>query len=549
MLRAALSPLIPLAPVFLRELRLSHRRVGNWRTNWKWVITVLGASAMVVGMVHQSVSSIWHLAQFISPLASAVMMMMPLGFAADRQAGHQALLRLTGLGPFAVFGASVAGSLCRLMELWLFSIPVMLVAMRMLRVRPQIALLHLAILGAFLVWLATLRILGVAVARTRSGTIPIAIAAAACLFVPIALETWGSKHLGPGLNAVLQVAGGIQDWAELHHASRVRASTAPLWRVLARLGFWIVLWLGIAAWCFRRDWLAAEDGQPSESRWRRWLRRLARDRDTSATRVLSENLPYRIRFPTAGSWRAIEWGLAAVLGIAAIALTVTVSWRVLPFILVLAVSLVDMIAHVAVSIPVAEDRQAGVFELLFTTPLRPAGVLSAADRSGRDIVRTAIPPGLTLAALAAALAVWQVPPADRATHHEWILLVSQFSWPISYALGLAFLPFRLPASQAANTGEPFHAYSPPPTAVMMPIVAGLGVWGIQEFGPEAQLGIAIGGTLFWVIMLLVREQIAASKGLNDEEFRTVAAAPLPPEGFREKDTRNTKPWVPEDFHR
>lgn len=549
MLRAALSPLIPLAPVFLRELQLSYRRVGNWRTNWKWVISVLGASAVVVVIVHQSVSSFWNLAQFISPLASAVMVMMPLGFAADRQAGHQALLRLTGLGPFAVFGASVAGSLCRLMELWLFSIPVMLVAMRLERVRPQIALLHLTILGAFLIWLATLRILGVAVARTRSGTIPIAIAAAACLVVPIALETWGSKHLGPGLNAVLQVAGGIQDWAELHHASRIRASTAPLWRVLARLGFWIVLWLGIAAWCFRRDWLAAEDGEATESWWRRWLRRLARDRDTTASRVFPENFPYRIRFPTAGSWRAIEWGLAAVLGVVAIALTATVSWRVLPFMLMLAVSLVDLIAHVAASIPVAEDRHAGVFELLFTTPLRPSGVLTAADQAGRDIVRTALAPALTLAAMTAALVVWQLPPEDRATNHEWILLVSQFSWPLIYAIALAFLPFKLPASQAANTGEPFHAYSPPPTAVILPIVAGLASWGIQEFGPEAQLGIAVGGTFSLVVLLLLREQMAASKGLTDEEFRTVAAAPVPPEGFRDRDTRNTKPWVPEDFQR
>lgn len=549
MLRAALSPLIALVPVFLRELRLSYRRVGNWRTNWKWVISVLGASAVVVVMVHQLVSSFWNLAQFISPLASAVMVMMPLGFAADRQAGHQALLRLTGLGPFAVFGASVAGSLCRLMELWLFSIPVLLVAMRLERVRPQIALLHLAILGAFLIWLATLRILGVAVARTRSGTIPIAIAAAACLILPIVLEGWGSKRLGPGPNAFLQVTGGIQDWAELHRASRIHAPTAPLWRVLARLGFWIVLWLGIAAWCFRRDWLAAEDGHPTESRWRRWLRRLARNRDTSATRVPPDRLPYRIRFPTAGSWRAIEWGLAAVLGFSAFALTTTVSWRVLPFLLVLAVSLVDLMTHVAVSIPVAEDRQAGVFELLFTTPLRPSGVLSAADQAGRDIVRTALAPGLVLAALAAALAVWQVPPEDRATNHEWTLLVSQFSWPLVYALALAFLPFKLPASQAANTGEPFHAYSPPPTAVILPIVAGLAGWGIQEFGPAAQLGIAVGGTFSLVVMLLVREQMAASKGLTDEEFRTVAAAPVPPEGFRDRDARNTKPWVPEDFQR
>ncbi|MFO1461926.1 MAG: hypothetical protein U1G08_21300 [Verrucomicrobiota bacterium] len=549
MLRAAFSSLIPLAPVFLRELRLSYRRIGNWRTNWKWVVSVLGASAVVVLLVHQSGASYWNLAQFISPLATAVMVMMPLGFAADRQAGHQAMLRLTGLGPFAVFGASVAGSLCRLMELWLFSIPVLLVAMRLERVRPQIALLHLAILGAFLIWLASLRILGVAVARTRSGTIPIAITAAACLVVPVALEAWGSNRLSPGLNAFLQVAGGFQDFAELHHASRIRASTAPLWRVLARLGFWIVLWLGIAALCFRRDWLAAEDGQPMESRRRHWLRRLARNRDATARCVLPEGLPYRIRFPTAGSWRAIEWGLAAMLGAAAIALTATVSWRVLPFLLVLAVSLVDLMAHVAVSIPVAEDRQAGVFELLFTTSLRPSSVLSAADRSGRDIVRTALAPGLTLAALAAALAVWQVPPADRATNHEWILLVSQFSWPLGYALALAFLPFKLPASQAANTGEPFHAYSPPPTAVVLPIVAGLAGWGIQEFGSEAQLGIATVGTFLLGVTLLVREQIAASKGLNDEEFRTVAAAPLPPEGFRDRDSRNTKPWVPEDFQR
>lgn len=549
MLREALSPLIPMAPVFLRELRLSYRRVGNWRTNWQWVFFTLGASAIVVVLVHKSASSLWSLVQFLSPLVSAVMLMMPLGFASDRQAGHQALLRLTGLGPFAVFGASVAGSLCRLMELWLFSVPVMLGIMVLERVPPPIALLHLAILGAILIWLATLRILGVAVARTRSGTIPITIAAAACLVVPIALEAWGSKRLGPGFSAFLQVAGGIQDWEELHHASRIRASTAPLWRILARLGFWIVLWLGIAALCFRRDWLAAEDGQPTESRWRRWLRQLARDRDTTATRVLPENLPYHIRFPTAGSWRAIEWGLAAVLGVVAIALTATVSWKVLPFILVLAVSLVDLIAHLAVSIPAAEDRQAGVFELLFTTPLRPSGVLSAADRAGRDIVRTALAPGLTLASLAAALTVWQVPPEDRATDHEWILLVSQFSWPLVYALAVSFLPFKLPASQAANTGEPFHAYSPPPTAVILPIVAGLAIWGIQEFGPVAQLGIAIGGTFFLVVMLLIREQMAASMGLTDEEFRTVAAAPVPPEGFRKKDSRNTKPWVPEDFQR
>ena len=110
MLRAAFSSLIPLAPVFLRELRLSYRRIGNWRTNWKWVVSVLRASAVVVLLVHQSGASYWNLAQFISPLATAVMVMMPLGFAADRQAGHQAMLRLTGLGPFAVFGASVAGS-------------------------------------------------------------------------------------------------------------------------------------------------------------------------------------------------------------------------------------------------------------------------------------------------------------------------------------------------------------------------------------------------------------------------------------------------------
>ena len=167
-------------------------------------------------------------------------------------------------------------------------------------------------------------------ARTRSGTIPIAITAAACLVVPVALEAWGSNRLSPGLNAFLQVAGGFQDFAELHHASRIRASTAPLWRVLARLGFWIVLWLGIAALCSRRDWLAAEDGQPMESRRRHWLRRLARNRDATA-RCASGRPSLSHPVSNGGFLAGDRVGLAAMLGAAAIALTATVSWRVLPF--------------------------------------------------------------------------------------------------------------------------------------------------------------------------------------------------------------------------
>jgi len=76
--------LASLAPVFLRELRLSRRRTGHWRSNWRWLLgACFGCAGLMMALNGRS-THIVNLLQFVGFLAGAIIALMPLGFAAYR---------------------------------------------------------------------------------------------------------------------------------------------------------------------------------------------------------------------------------------------------------------------------------------------------------------------------------------------------------------------------------------------------------------------------------------------------------------------------------
>ncbi|MEN9676327.1 MAG: hypothetical protein RIS76_2223 [Verrucomicrobiota bacterium] len=537
--------LASLAPVFLRELRLSRRRTGHWRSNWRWLLgTCIGCAALIVAMnVHGM--NIVHLAQFVVSLAGTIIALMPLGFAADRQAGQQSLLRLTGLGPLQVFTASAAGSLYAVLELWLCCVPLLLIGFSISRTRPASALLAIACVGALFLWLGSLRILGAAASRTRSGMVLISLIAGAGLVLPALLDFWLGHRLSPDAGQILHLLGGAESWMGFSRAIQPRGPTAPLWSILGRLLVWSFLLLSIAAAFFRSDWLQNEHGAPVRSQWRHWLQ----TRLNSPNRRSRESNPYLARYPEPQGWVRAQWTLAALIGVIGLGLASAWSWYVLPCALALGIGLVDILAHLVVSGVVAADRREGAFELLLTTPLRPTQILAAGHEVGREIIRSAALPGLCLLGAFVGMAFLLIPPADRNGLKNGFIALSFGTWPVWYAVALAHLPFRLPVSQAANTGEPFHAFSFPQTAFLIPVLTGLGAWALSAGNPPVRMGAATCGLLMIIVWLVVREQFASSRGLSEEDLRLVAAAPLPTEECIPKDNRTTRPWVPEGFQR
>ena len=537
--------LASLAPVFLRELRLSRRRTGHWRSNWRWLLgTCIGCAGLLV-VLHVRWTNIVNLVQFSGFLAVSIIALMPLGFAADRQAGQQSLLRLTGLGPLQVFTASAAGSLYAVLELWLCCVPLLLIGFSISRTRPNSALLAIACAGALFLWLGSLRILGAAASRTRSGMVLISLIAGAGLVLPALLDFWLGHRLSPGAGQILRLLGGGEGWMEFSQSIRPRGPSAPLWSILGRLLVWSFLLLSIAAGFFRSDWLQNESGTPVRSRWRHWLQ----TRLNSPNRRSPESNPYLARYPEPQAWVRAQWTLVALIGVGGLGLASAWSWHVLPCALALGIGLVDILAHLVVSGVVADDRRAGAFELLFTTPLRPTQILDAGHEVGREIIRSAALPGLCLLGAFVGMAFLWILPEDREGVENGLITLSFGTWPVWYAVALAYLPFRLPVSQAANTGEPFHAFSFPQTAFLMPILTGLGAWALSAGSPSVRIAAATCGLLMIIVWLVVREQFASSRGLSEEDFRLVAAAPLPTDECIPKDNRTTRPWVPEGFQR
>ncbi len=537
--------LASLAPVFLRELRLSRRRTGHWRSNWRWLLgTCIGCAGLLV-VLQVRWTNIVNLVQFVGFLAGSIIALMPLGFAADRQAGQQSLLRLTGLGPLQVFAASAAGSLYAVLELWLCCVPLLLIGFSISRTRPTSALLAIACVGALFLWLGSLRILGAAASRTRSGMVLISLIAGAGLVLPSLLDFWLGHRLSPGAGQILHLLGGAESWMGFSRSIRPRGPTAPLWSILGRLLAWSFLLLSIAAGFFRSDWLQNEHRAPMRSRWRHWLQ----TRLNSPNRRSSESNPYLARYPESQGWVRAQWTLATLIGVVGIGLASAWSWYVLPCALALGIGLVDILAHLVVSGVVAADRREGALELLFTTPLSPNEILAAGNQVGREIIRSAALPGLCLLVIFIGIGLLLMPPADRDGVSNGFIALSFLSWPVWYAVALGHLPFRLPVSQAANTGEPFHAFSFPQTAFLMPILTGLGAWALSAGNPPVRMGAATCGLLMIIVWLVVREQFASSRGLSEEDFRLVAAAPLPTEECIPKDNRTTRPWVPEGFQR
>ena len=535
----------PLAPVFLRELRLSRRRTGHWRSNWRWWLgTCFGCAGLLV-VLHVRWTNIVNLVQFVGFLAGAIITLMPLGFAADRQAGQQSLLRLTGLGPVQVFAASASASLYAVLELWLCCVPLLLIGFSISRTSPTQALLAIACIGALFLWLGSLRILGVAASRTRSGMVLISLIAGTALVLPILLDFWLGNRVSPGAGQLLHWVGGAESWMGFHRSLRPRGPTAPLWSILGRLLVWSFLLLSIAAGFFRSDWLQNESGTPVRSRWRHWLQTCL----NSPNRRSPESNPYLARYPESQGWVRAQWILAALIGVVGLGLASAWSWYVLPCALALGIGLVDILAHLVVSGVVAADRREGALELLLTTPLRPNQILAAGNEVGREIVCSAALPGLCLLVLFVGIGFLLMPPADRDGFSNGFIALSFLSWPVWYAVALGHLPFRLPVSQAANTGEPFHAFSLPPTAFLMPILTGLGAWALSAGNAQVRMGAATCGLLIIIVWLVVREQYASSRGLSEEDLRLVAAAPLPTEECIPKDNRTTRPWVPEGFTR
>jgi len=482
--------------------------------------------------------------QITALLLGFVIGLMPLGFVQDRESGQQSLLRLTGFGPVRVFAESVGGSLWAVFELWLYWVPVLLGVAVLYRAPFFRAVLVTLLPGCLLLLLASVWILAVSTNRTRSGAFLFSFVIAAILVLPLLLGSWLSGHLPAGLQEVFRAVWGVGDWNRINEVLRPPGSCLPYLRGLARIGILSGLLLSVAAAFFWRDWRRIESASfGGKRRFHRlsWLWGGPRRRPT-------DGCPYLARYASPEGWRFMRWAFAGLVLCLGVTAAVAWSWRALPVALMVWLALVDIVAHVAVSGGVAEDRRNGAFELLFTTPLRPSEVLNAGHQVGRDIVRQGLPPGGILALVFAVWTLWMAGTGLRAGV-EGLPYVGFWALPVVYAAALYHLPFHLPASQAANTGEPFHAFALPQTPVFLPFVAGLLAWLLSVGSFNQRIGAVLLALMIVVVILVVRENVASEQPLSDEEFRTVAAAPLPTPEVIPKDTRNTRPWIPDGFRR
>lgn len=490
-------------------------------------------------------STSWMMLQFVLPVSGMVLASMPLGFVADRAAGQQALLRLTGLGPLRVFTESVLGSLWACMLLGLFMVPPILAAGALSRAPATTALAASLMPLAFCVWLGSVGIVGMALSPVRSVATVAAALAGLVTLLPLAMELWLAPYLPGWVRALVGGLGGVADWSSVSGVLGPGGAAGSVLRVEARMVGWSLGWLAVGAWAYCRDWRQRETLTVEPATWLRRLRWLW----LGPRRSPVEGMPYLRRFPEFAAWRWLSWVLALVFAGVGVGATLSWTWLALPCVLTGWLALVDMLAHLHVAGVPAEDRREGALELLFTTPLKPSELLDAGDRAGHAILRTAWVPGISLSAVFVIVGVigFRSSPVHgglSSVAHAGLIFL-----PFAYAWALEFLKFRVAVSQSLNTGEPFHSFSVPLSTVLMPAMTGALAWILSFAVPGAQFAASLLAVLIGLVLLVARENFAAEEAMDDEGLRTVAAAPLPVGDVIPKDARLTRPWVAEGFQR
>ncbi len=533
------------APVFWREMRMASRR-GCWRWSWKWLLgSVLGALLVTLVLPQQARGNPFYLVQWLGYAGGAIVSLMPVGFAADRAAGQQSLLGLTGLGPLRVFAESAAASLWTALELGMITVPIAVAMMAFHHGRAMAIPFVASLPMAMVFWIATCWIVGVAVGTTRSTAVQVSLLAGAFMVVTAALELWLKGRISALLEGLLFVTGGGSDWAQLGEAYQPNGTVLPLVRVLTRLTAWGILNLVVAAWWFQVEWRRMESCGDSLPSWMAWFQAATRGQ----RRPPSDENAYLVRFSRPTAWRKLRWVLGAfALGLG-VTLAVSWTWLALPLVLLLWITGVDVLAHIAVSGAPAEDRRSGALELLFTSPLNPTTLLEAGTVAGRELVRAGMAPAIVMALVFAGVGVLTVDPTEYPLTTDRCSIGAMLLWPLIYSGFLIRLPFRVPVSQAVNTGEPFHSFAFPVSPILLSAALGGLVWAMLDGSEEVRYISNAGGVVFLLIVLLLRRHFAHSEGLDDEGLRTVAAAPLPVEGAIPKDGRTIRPWVPEGFQR
>lgn len=532
------------APVFLRDLRMVSRG-GNWRWNWKWLLSYVGASLFITAFMAFVNTGGYLVVQWLGFMIGAVIARMPVGFAADRAAGQQALLNLTGLSALRVFLESAAASLWAALELGLLAVPFAVVIMAYNQA-PALAIPLTAAFPVMMIfWVASCWIVGVSIGSTRSTAAQVSTLFGALLVIPAVLGLWLKSGMPPFWKTVLFTVGGGDDWARLSEVYRPNGSALPMLRILARLLGWSCLYLVVAAWWFQRDWRRVESGEAKTSRWLRWFPKA----NSTWPRPISENNAYLRRMGRPVVWEKLRWVLGLIFVGLGILLAGSWNWLALPLVLLLWIGVVDTLAHITVSGVPALDRRSGALEMLFTTALNPRQLLETGSVVGHEVVRLGVVPTVLIAVVFTGVGWMKFSPANYPLPSDRGSLGVMMLWPVLYAAFLHQLPFRVPVSQSLNTGEPYHQFTLPPTPWVIPTVFGLLVWAMTEGSAETRWVSNFVGLIVLLSWLLFRRHFARSEGLDEEGLRTVAAAPLPVEGVIPKDKRILRPWIPEGFQR
>jgi hypothetical protein len=512
-----------LLPLIQRELRVAARHRPSLRAHWK----TFGGAVAVAGvlLLFFSSASPRGMFQLVFCLEAYCLARAPLLFAGDPEAGSQSLLRLAGLGAVQVFWGSLLGALLLVLEGALLMTPVLMTGLWWSGARPSGVLMLTLLPSMMLVFGTILRAFGRVCSRSATGAASIALGVAIFVgILPLGLDLLMSTELGPTGRRLLYVWGGWRDWTSLRHTCAGHDNGTGAGRLLLRLLVWSVVFVSLATWLFHRQWRQADAPGDIFRRGRELWNGSAAWRRARLPLPSGEAYPWRLRRNR--SWEHGFILLAPVFGLVGLVVAVLLPWPALVMVAMVYVAAVDVLLHIAVSRPVAEDRLEGGFELLLTAGVEPAALFAGLNAEAQRLRRVADRGGAILLLGFLLMSVVKLRLAGTPSPGDWLALAAIWCWPLVYALSLHWLSLDRPIAMAINAAAVLHQGNPPGTPLGLILVTGLGLWFALHTAAISLLVAGVLGLLVVFGWVAIRESTANDRTFAYEELRSVAAEPV-----------------------